>query len=83
MINLCFFSCSLTYSIRGRNVTAKGTTMLKIKNLQPFPTTTTTKKTTTIDEEIQEKEVAPLSVVKASSVYLNDFEKWGPEQALT
>ena len=61
---------------------------MKIQNLKPLPTTTTEPTTTIdegndIDEDIQEKEEASLSVVEASSVYLNDFEKWGPEQALS
>ena len=38
---ICNFRCSLTYNIGGKNVTAIGTTKLKVKNIKPLPTTTT------------------------------------------
>ena len=51
-----YFSCSLIYHIGGKNITAKGATWLKLKDLKPLPTTTTTTEITTADEEGPETE---------------------------
>ena len=54
--NICIFSCSLVYNIGGKNVTAKGATWLKLKDLKPLPTTSTTTEITTTNEEGPETE---------------------------
>ena len=54
--NICIFSCSLIYHIGAKNITAKGATWLKLKDLKPLPTTSTTTEITTTDEEGPETE---------------------------